>query len=121
MLASGLVLRHSYCQESLTTSPGSHGRSPIGQSSPPAWSAVALNLLIENSANRPAKNVMLQVDNTAINAAFADKLPEEDRDDIRACFSADFMILMLPNNTTATNAFGHLSFKEDTTVTSLKL
>ncbi len=76
-------------------------------------SAASLNLVVENSGNRPARNIRLTVAEQGLAVAFANNLPDEERETIRGCFSARFTIPVLPNGAATSNAFGHVSFKAD--------
>jgi hypothetical protein len=78
-------------------------------------STAALVLLVENSGNRPAKNIRLRVPEQVLASAFEVRNPDSERADIRANFSAKFTIPVLTNGGFSSNSFGLLSHRSDST------
>jgi hypothetical protein len=76
-------------------------------------SAAPLNLVVENTGNRPAKNLRLEVNEAALAAALAKTASDDHREEIRACFSSKFGIPILPNGMSASSAFGLISYRDD--------
>ncbi|WP_157883278.1 hypothetical protein [Acinetobacter sp. NCu2D-2] len=70
-----------------------------------AGKAGALNLLLENTGNRPAKNIVLKVNKKDVENA---QLKKEIPIDASRCFFSDVLIPVLANNHVLTNAFWHL-------------
>lgn len=69
-----------------------------------------LNLVIENTGNRPATDVALTVvDEAALDAAFSPAAPLDFRNDIKACFSSVHLIPVLANGRGTSNEFGFVS------------
>lgn len=77
--------------------------------------AVALNLLIENTGNRPAKNTQLSVVPALFDRALAPSLDDAERRRVADCFSPAFRIPVLANGASVTNAFGLLHGSSDAT------
>jgi hypothetical protein len=75
----------------------------------------ALNLLVENTGNRPARNIKLSVIEKTLRAAFDPAISDVDREDIQACFSTKFVIPVLANNQSTSNAFGFLGHDSNNT------
>jgi hypothetical protein len=73
--------------------------------------SVIFNLVVENTGNRPAKNIKLSVDNEKLNFAF-DSPTENDLKAIEACFEEDTIISVLANGKSAKNGFGSISCKK---------
>lgn len=69
----------------------------------------ALELVVENSGSQPARNIRFTVDARSLAKAFAPTVSESDSEDIRACFSTKFIIPVLANGASISNAFGLLS------------
>lgn len=68
----------------------------------------ALNILVENTGNRPAKNVRLSVAPEKLKAALVSK-NEQRRKQIENCFSDRGVIPILANGKSVSNSFGFLS------------
>lgn len=67
---------------------------------------IALNIVVQNTGNRPAKNVRLAVDRSALEAALSsDTLREQ----VHRCFSDEAVIPVLENGRFVSNSFGALS------------
>jgi hypothetical protein len=75
----------------------------------------ALDLLVENTGSRPARDVRLTTDEAALAAAFASNINDTEREQIRACFSSKFIIPIIANGASVSNAFGFLSANSDNT------
>lgn len=75
----------------------------------------ALNLLVENTGTRPARNIRLTVDETVLNEAFDPNSANRYREGVRACFSEKFEIPVLANGASVSNAFGLISKNEQNT------
>lgn len=72
---------------------------------------IALNIVLENSGNRPAKEIRLVATENQVLAAL-DRLREtEIPGDARHCFFNDKQIPVLANGKRMTNAFGYLGSK----------
>lgn len=74
--------------------------------------AIAYWIEILNSGARPARNVRLQLDNAAIEAALAEGAREvasfeKDIRAVRKCFDERAMVPILPNGEIVANTFGH--------------
>jgi hypothetical protein len=72
----------------------------------------ALNLIVENTGTRPARNVCLVVEEAKLAEAFDPALDDDSRAAIRACFALKFAIPVLANQASVSNAFGFLSHTE---------
>ncbi len=77
--------------------------------------ATALNLVVENTGNRPARNIRLSVSPSAIQDVLhpdqeGTKPPEVDN-----CFSDHALIPVLANGRSVSNAFGQFSLSEGNT------
>jgi len=75
----------------------------------------ALNLLVENTGTRPARNIRLTVDEAVLNEAFDPNHANRYREGVRACFSEKFVIPVLANGATVSNSFGLVSRNEQNT------
>lgn len=75
--------------------------------------AVMLNLLVENTGTRPAKNIELAVDPAILDSALDPSLDDEERRQIADCFGPTFRIPVLANGASVTNAFGLLHGSPD--------
>lgn len=65
---------------------------------------VAINLLLENTGNRPAKNIYFKVKEEDVrNASLKQNIPE----DALQCFYSNISIPVLANNRSTSNAFWH--------------
>lgn len=69
----------------------------------------ALNILVENTGNRPAKNVRLEIDKDMLETLYAENLDKEGRRRIEKIFSERGVISVLGNGKSVTNSFGFLS------------
>lgn len=69
--------------------------------------SVFFNLVVENTGNRPAKNVKLSVEKEKLDLAF-DSPQENDRKEIEACFGEDAIIPVLANGKSVKNSFGFI-------------
>lgn len=69
----------------------------------------ALNLLVENTGNRPAKNVRLLVNPEALKAALVLNEHEQMKRQIENCFSDGGVIPVLANGKSVSNSFGFLN------------
>ncbi|SEJ77151.1 hypothetical protein [Pseudomonas sp. NFR16] len=70
--------------------------------------AIALNIVLENSGNRPAKDIKLVAIKKHVLAALDHPNGAEIPGDARHCFFSDKQISVLANGKRITNAFGHL-------------
>ena len=70
--------------------------------------AVALNLLVENTGTRPARNIQLSVAPAILDRVLSPSLDDGKRHRIADCFGPDFRIPVLANGASVTNAFGLL-------------
>jgi hypothetical protein len=75
----------------------------------------ALSLLVENTGNRPAKNVKPTVDRGTLESALAAKKEEALRRQVESCFSDRGVIPILANGKSASNSFGWLSGDDQAT------
>lgn len=66
------------------------------------------NLIVENTGNRPAKNIKLSVDKEKLNLAF-DSPKKNDRKAIEACFGENTIIPVLANGKSTESVFGSIS------------
>ena len=70
---------------------------------------VAINLLLENTGNRPAKNIYFKVKEEDVrNASFKQNIPE----DALQCFYSNISIPVLANNRSTSNVFWTRGFME---------
>ena len=76
--------------------------------------ATALNLLVENTGNRPARNIRLFVDAKKLDAALNSQRDRGAVKDTERVFRDDNVIPVLASGRSATNAFGFLSPREGT-------
>lgn len=67
---------------------------------------ITLNIVVENTGNRPAKEITLVADKAAVLAALKDISSQEIPLDAQHCFFAGKTIPVLANGKSATNAFG---------------
>lgn len=72
---------------------------------------IALNIVLENSGNRPAKDVRLVATEKYVLAALDHLNETEIPGDARHCFFNDKQISVLANGKRMTNAFGYLGSK----------
>ena len=75
----------------------------------------ALELIVENSGSRPARDILLKVDDRRLAEALTPSITDFYREEIRACFSAKFAIPVLANGASVSNAFGFYSRDEQNT------
>ncbi|HEY0320444.1 MAG TPA: hypothetical protein VGC66_05680 [Pyrinomonadaceae bacterium] len=68
-----------------------------------------LNLVVENTGSRPAKNIRLTVDNEELEELLAEQVDEIWRKHITRCFSERAIIPILGNGKSVSNTFGWLS------------
>lgn len=68
-----------------------------------------LDLLVENTGSRPAKNIKLSVDRSKLESALLKGPDQPTRQRIEKCFSNQTSIPMLANGKAITNSFGILS------------
>lgn len=66
------------------------------------------NLIVENTGNRPAKNIKLSVDKEKLDLAF-DSPKKNDRKVIEACFGENTIISVLANGKSTESVFGSIS------------
>jgi hypothetical protein len=71
-----------------------------------------LDLLVENTGSRPAKNIKLSVNNQNLHAALVSSPDQPTRKYIERCFAEDTVIPILANGKAASSAFGILSYDE---------
>jgi hypothetical protein len=76
--------------------------------------AVPLSIVVENTGNRPAKNIRLAVDNAQLSSALAAKKSDSLRRQIETCFSDQGFIPVIANGKQVSNSFGVLSVDEPT-------
>ena len=69
----------------------------------------ALDIIVENTGNRPAKNIRLSVDPEKLNSALLPTAHEQFRKQIEECFSDRGVIPLLANGRLISNSFGFLS------------
>ncbi|AIB44637.1 MULTISPECIES: hypothetical protein [Pseudomonas] len=69
---------------------------------------IALNLVVENTGNRPAQDIKLFARQKAVLAALAEPSGAQIPGDAQSCFFKDKEIPVLANGKAVTNAFGHL-------------
>lgn len=75
---------------------------------------IALNLLIENTGNRPACEVRLRARERDVLAALVDPTSTQLPSDAKRCFFSNIIIPVLANGKTASNAFGVLGGEKAT-------
>lgn len=67
------------------------------------------DLIVHNTGNAPAKNIMLKVDRGELEKAFSPSIDPAIRESIERCFSKEGMIPVLENGQHAKNSFGLMS------------
>lgn len=67
---------------------------------------IALNIVVENTGNRPAKEIKLTADKYAVLAALKDSSNKQIPIDAQRCLFDNHSIPVLANGKSATNAFG---------------
>ncbi len=77
--------------------------------------AIPLNLMVENTGNRPAKNIRLRVDTTTLDSLFIANNTNTLRKQVEACFSDEGEIPILANSKAVSNSFGVLSDDDNCT------
>jgi hypothetical protein len=82
--------------------------------------ATTLSLVVENTGNRPAKNIKLSVDPQKLASALKKNLADKDRQAIELCFHRDTVIPILANGKFITNSFGKLVHPFDTSTYAAK-
>ena len=70
--------------------------------------SIPLSLVVENTGNRPAKNIRMRVDEEILNKQLADTKDPLIRQ-IRACFSLEGTIPVLANGKSVSNSFSLIS------------
>lgn len=83
--------------------------------------AIPLSIIVENTGNRPAKNVQLFCEHDKLKAAFAGNGTEEFRRQVEACFSDQGFIPVVANGKFVSNSFGVLCEDEPTWTPDAKL
>jgi hypothetical protein len=74
-----------------------------------------LSIVVENTGNRPAKNIQLTVDAIKLNSFLRPAASKSLRRQVEACFSSDGTIAVLANGKSISNSFGLLSDDENAT------
>lgn len=69
---------------------------------------IALNILVENTGNRPAKEISIKADEHRIMSALVDPSNGGVPMDARRCLLEKRMIPVIANGRTVSNAFGHV-------------
>ncbi|HCR1218442.1 TPA: hypothetical protein ONA18_004148 [Pseudomonas aeruginosa] len=69
---------------------------------------IALNILVENTGNRPAKEISIKADEHRVLNALVDSSNGDAPTDARRCLLEERMIPVIANGRTVSNAFGHL-------------
>jgi hypothetical protein len=77
--------------------------------------AIPLTLLVENTGNRPAKNIRLTVDNSVLERFLIGDKSNTLREQVELCFSSEGVIPVLANGRFVSNSFGLLSEGKDCT------
>jgi hypothetical protein len=75
---------------------------------------IPLSLLIENTGNRPAKNIRLTVAGGVLDAALAVPPGDVLRKHVESCFTDGAVIPVLANGRSTSNGFGFLSVDKPT-------
>jgi hypothetical protein len=70
--------------------------------------ATALNIVVENTGNRPARDVRLIASRRAVVAALADEGKNRIPTEVSRCLLEGFSIPVLANGKSISNGFGHL-------------
>lgn len=74
--------------------------------------AITYNILVHNTGNRPAADILLTTDEQSINKLLAKPSALSAEKEIRRIFSADGEIALLHSGKTVSNGFGHTSGDE---------
>ena len=83
--------------------------------SEPGNVGAGLDILVENSGTRPAKNIQLSVESQALESAFDGNPDDALKAAVRKVFTDKGIIPILANGQTVTNGFGFLSANDQTT------
>lgn len=76
--------------------------------------AIPLSIIVENTGNRPAKNVQLKVEMDKLRSALAVEQTDSLRRQVEACFSEQGLIPVIANGKQVQNSFGVLCEDEPT-------
>ena len=76
---------------------------------------IALNIVVENTGNRPAKNIKLSVEPKVLETMIVAPVGEPLRKEVESCFSERGIIPVLANGKSLTNGFGWLSDDSEST------
>ena len=76
---------------------------------------IALNIIVQNSGNRPAKNIRLLVNRNHLESVLLASPGNSMRNSIEDCFSPQTIIPILENERSVSNSFGYLSDRDDST------
>jgi hypothetical protein len=76
--------------------------------------AVPLTIVVENTGNRPAKNIQLKVSEQDLFSALAADKSDSLRRQVEACFSKQGLIAVIANGKKVSNSFGILSRERST-------
>ncbi len=76
--------------------------------------AIPLSIVVENTGNRPAKNIRLTVKREQLNSALTDKRSDSLKRQVEACFSDQGLIPVIANGKQVSNSFGVLGEDEST-------
>ena len=71
--------------------------------------AVPLTMVVENTGNRPAKNIQIKANRQNLTSALAAETSDSLRRQVEACFSEQGLIPVLANGQQVSNSFGILS------------
>lgn len=77
--------------------------------------AIPLSILVENTGNRPAKNIKLTVDDSILESFLIGDESSNLKEQIKRCFSSEGIIPVLANGNSVSNSFGLLSDSKDCT------
>jgi hypothetical protein len=77
--------------------------------------ATGLQLLVENTGNRPARDITLTCDKTSLNLVLDPKVRAQPPDDVKQVFASDTVIPVLENGRAITCAFGLFSAQDQST------
>jgi hypothetical protein len=71
--------------------------------------SIPLSLVVENTGNRPAKNIRMSIDEESLNKRLVPDSKDPLIRQIRACFSSEGIIPVLANGKNVSNSFGIIS------------
>ena len=82
--------------------------------------AILFDLVVENTGNRPAKEIKLDADQPALKRAYHQNIDNYDKEIIQECFNENGVIPILANGEYVKNFFGQVYFVQTTRTLAAK-